>query len=67
MYNLLKKLVTIISFYDYLVKIQQVRFTLGIEDVEVFGELKRLLPKPLEKKCISKIIWTKLTKIWVNW
>jgi hypothetical protein len=67
MYNLLEKLVTIISYYDYLVKIQQVRFTLGIEDVEVFGELKMLLPKPLENKCISKVIWTKLTKIWATW
>jgi hypothetical protein len=67
MYNLLEKLVTIISFYDYLVKIQQVRFTLGIEDMEMFGELKMLLPKPLEKKYISKVICTKLTKIWANW
>jgi len=32
--------------------------------VEVFGELKMLLPKPLERKCKSKLIWTELTKIW---
>jgi ribosomal protein S1 len=37
---------------------------LGIEDVEVFGELKMLLPKPLKRKCKSKLIWTELTKIW---
>nr|AND50348.1 ribosomal protein S1 [Flatbergium sericeum] len=43
---------------------KQARFILGIEDVEVFGELKMLLPKPLERKCKSKLIWTKLTKIW---
>nr|AND51111.1 ribosomal protein S1 [Sphagnum papillosum] len=43
---------------------KQARFILGIEDVEVFGELKMLLPKPLERKCKSKLIWTELTKIW---
>jgi len=32
--------------------------------VEVFGELKMFLPKLLERKCKSKLIWTKLTKIW---
>jgi ribosomal protein S1 len=44
--------------------IKQARFILGIEDVEVFSELKMLLPKLLERKCKSKLIWTKLTKIW---
>jgi len=34
------------------------------ENVEVFGELKMFLPKLLERKCKSKLIWTKLTKIW---
>nr|AHI16051.1 ribosomal protein S1 [Sphagnum girgensohnii]AND49933.1 ribosomal protein S1 [Sphagnum rubiginosum]AND50586.1 ribosomal protein S1 [Sphagnum subnitens] len=43
---------------------KQAKFILGIEDVEVFGELKMLLPKPLERKCKSKLIWTELTKIW---
>ncbi len=43
---------------------KQARFILGIEDVEVFGELKMLLPKPLERKCKSKLIWTELIKIW---
>jgi len=43
-----------------------VTFILGIEDVEVFGELKMLLPKPLERKCKSKLIWIELTKIWQN-
>jgi len=41
-----------------------VRFILRIEDVKVFGELKMLLPKPLEKKCKNKQIWTEITKIW---
>jgi hypothetical protein len=45
---------------------KQARFILGIEDVEVLGELKMLLPKPLERKCKSKLIWTELTKIWQN-
>jgi len=45
---------------------KQARFILGIEDVEMFGELKMLLPKPVERKCKSKLIWTKLTKIWQN-
>ncbi len=45
---------------------KQARFILGIEDDEVFGELKMLLPKLLEGKCKSKLIWTKLTKIWQN-
>ncbi len=35
---------------------KQARFILGIEDVEVFGELKMLLPKPLKRKCKSKLI-----------
>nr|YP_009122530.1 ribosomal protein S1 [Niphotrichum ericoides]AJJ48465.1 ribosomal protein S1 [Niphotrichum ericoides] len=43
---------------------KQTRFILGIEDVEVFGESKMLLPKPLERKCKSKLVWTELTKIW---
>jgi len=43
---------------------KQTRFILGIEDVEVFGEPKMLLPKPLERKCRSKLVWTELTKIW---
>jgi hypothetical protein len=43
---------------------KQTRFILGIEDVEVFGEPKMLLPKPLERKCKSKLVWTELTKIW---
>jgi ribosomal protein S1 len=42
---------------------KQARFILEIEDVEVFGELKMLLPKPLERKCKSKLIWTEQTKI----
>nr|YP_009745561.1 ribosomal protein S1 [Andreaea wangiana]QIH30007.1 ribosomal protein S1 [Andreaea wangiana] len=43
---------------------KQTRFILGIEDVEVFGEPKMLLPKPLERKCKSNLVWTELTKIW---
>jgi len=43
---------------------KQTRFILGIEDVEVFGEPKMLLPKPLERKCKNKLVWTELTKIW---
>nr|YP_009170583.1 ribosomal protein S1 [Chionoloma tenuirostre]ALF06897.1 ribosomal protein S1 [Chionoloma tenuirostre] len=43
---------------------KQTRFILGIENVEVFGEPKMLLPKPLERKCKSKLVWTELTKIW---
>nr|YP_009533038.1 ribosomal protein S1 [Polytrichum commune]AYG93131.1 ribosomal protein S1 [Polytrichum commune] len=43
---------------------KQTRFILGVEDVEVFGEPKMLLPKPLERKCKSKLVWTELTKIW---
>jgi ribosomal protein S1 len=43
---------------------KQSRFILGIEDVEVFGELKMFLLKLLKRKCKSKLIWTKLTKIW---
>jgi hypothetical protein len=43
---------------------KQARFILGIEDVEVFGELKMLLLKPLERKCKSKLIWIERTKIW---
>jgi hypothetical protein len=42
---------------------KQARFILGIQDVEVFGELKMFLPKPL-RKCKSKLIWIELTKIW---
>jgi len=42
---------------------KQTRFILGIGDVEMFGELKMFLPKPLERKCKSKLIWTKLAKI----
>ncbi len=45
---------------------KQARFIMGTEDVEVFGELKMFLPKQLERKCKSKLIWTKLTKIWQN-
>jgi len=45
---------------------KQTRFILGIEQVEMFGELKMLLPKLLERKCKSKLIWTELTKIWQN-
>jgi hypothetical protein len=37
---------------------------LGIEDVKVFGKLKMLFLKPLERKCKNKQIWTELTKIW---
>ncbi len=43
---------------------KQARSILGIEDVQVIGELKMILPKPLEKKCKSKLIWIELTKIW---
>jgi len=43
---------------------KQTRFILGIEDVEVFGEPKMLLSKPLERKCKSKLVWTELTRIW---
>jgi hypothetical protein len=43
---------------------KQTRFILGVEDVEVFCEPKMLLPKPLERKCKSKLVWTELTKIW---
>jgi ribosomal protein L14E/L6E/L27E len=43
---------------------KQTSFILGIEDVEVFGEPKMLLPKPLERKWKSKLVWTELTKIW---
>lgn len=43
---------------------KQARFVLGIEDVEVFGEPKMLLPEPLERKCKSKLVRTELTKIW---
>jgi ribosomal protein S1 len=45
---------------------KQAKFILGIKDVEMFGELKMLLPKSLERKCKSKLIWTELTKIWQN-
>lgn len=57
----------IICFQQELKKVpitKQTRFILGIEDVEVFGEPKMLLPKPLERKCKSKLVWTELTKIW---
>lgn len=40
------------------------RFILGIEDVEVFGELKMFLLKLLERKCKSKLVWIELIKIW---
>nr|WIA66427.1 ribosomal protein S1 [Apopellia endiviifolia]WIA66468.1 ribosomal protein S1 [Apopellia endiviifolia]WIA66509.1 ribosomal protein S1 [Apopellia endiviifolia]WIA66550.1 ribosomal protein S1 [Apopellia endiviifolia] len=40
------------------------RFNFGIEDVEVFGEPKMLLPKPLEIKCKRKLVRIELTKIW---
>nr|AHI16041.1 ribosomal protein S1 [Blasia pusilla]QIA59564.1 ribosomal protein S1 [Blasia pusilla] len=43
---------------------KQARFNFGIEDVEVFGEPKMLLPKPLEIKCKRKLVWIELTKIW---
>jgi len=43
---------------------KQARFILGIEDVEVFSELKMFLQKSLWRKCKSKLIWTELTKIW---
>nr|YP_010963500.1 ribosomal protein S1 [Rhodobryum laxelimbatum]UXX50344.1 ribosomal protein S1 [Rhodobryum laxelimbatum] len=43
---------------------KQTSFILGIEDVEVFGEPKMLLPEPLERKWKSKLVWTELTKIW---
>ncbi|BDD77347.1 ribosomal protein S1 (mitochondrion) [Marchantia polymorpha subsp. ruderalis] len=43
---------------------KQARFHFGIEDVEVFGEPKMLLPKPLEIKCKRKLVWIELTKIW---
>nr|YP_009047295.1 ribosomal protein S1 [Ptychomnion cygnisetum]AGN74047.1 ribosomal protein S1 [Ptychomnion cygnisetum]AHI16049.1 ribosomal protein S1 [Ptychomnion cygnisetum] len=43
---------------------KQTRFILGIEDVEVFGEPKMLLSKPLERRCKSKLVWTELTRIW---
>nr|YP_010881172.1 ribosomal protein S1 [Pellia epiphylla]WIA66715.1 ribosomal protein S1 [Pellia epiphylla var. borealis]QDE10573.1 ribosomal protein S1 [Pellia epiphylla]WIA66674.1 ribosomal protein S1 [Pellia epiphylla]WIA66756.1 ribosomal protein S1 [Pellia epiphylla var. borealis]WIA66797.1 ribosomal protein S1 [Pellia epiphylla] len=39
-------------------------FHFGIEDVEVFGEPKMLLPKPLEIKCKRKLVWIEPTKIW---
>jgi hypothetical protein len=42
----------------------QARSILGIEDVQVIGELKMILPKMLERKCKSKLIWIELTKIW---
>ncbi len=32
--------------------------------MKVFGELKMLLSKPLEKNGKNKQIWTELTKIW---
>jgi hypothetical protein len=34
---------------------KQMRFILGIEDVQMFGELKMLLPKLSKKKCKSKL------------
>jgi ribosomal protein S1 len=43
---------------------KQMRFILEIKDVEVFGKPKMLLPKPQERKCRSKLVWTELTKIW---
>nr|WHW96935.1 ribosomal protein S1 [Aneura pinguis] len=43
---------------------KQARFHFGIEDVEVFGEPKMLLPKPLEIKCKGKPVWIEPTKIW---
>nr|QIA60854.1 ribosomal protein S1 [Makinoa crispata] len=43
---------------------KQARFNFGIEDVEVFGEPKMLLPKPLEIKCKRKLVRIELTKIW---
>jgi hypothetical protein len=43
---------------------KQTKFILGIENVEVFSELKMFLQKLLERKCKSKLIWTELTKIW---
>ncbi len=44
----------------------QARSILGIENVQVIGELKMILPKPSERKCKSKLIWIELTKIWQN-
>nr|QIA60065.1 ribosomal protein S1 [Radula japonica] len=58
---------TIICFQHELKKVpitKQTRFNFGIEDVEVFGEPKILLPKPLEIRCKGKLVWIELTKIW---
>nr|QIA60686.1 ribosomal protein S1 [Lepidozia trichodes]QIA61020.1 ribosomal protein S1 [Lepidozia sandvicensis] len=57
----------IICFQHELKKVpitKQARFNFGIEDVEVFGEPKMLLPKPLEVRCKGKLVWIELTKIW---
>nr|QIA59940.1 ribosomal protein S1 [Fossombronia cristula] len=43
---------------------KQARFNFGIEDVEVFGEPKMLLPEPLEMKCKRKLVRIEPTKIW---
>nr|YP_009674917.1 ribosomal protein S1 [Haplomitrium hookeri]QDE12935.1 ribosomal protein S1 [Haplomitrium hookeri] len=43
---------------------KQARFHFGIEDVEVFGEPKMLLPEPLGIKCKRKQVRIELTKIW---
>ncbi len=43
---------------------KQARFILGIENVQVIGELKMILPKLLKRKCKSKLICIELTKIW---
>jgi hypothetical protein len=50
--------ILIICFQHKLKKMpitKQTRFILGIEDVQVFGELKMLLPKLSENKCKSKL------------
>ncbi len=42
---------------------KQAKSILGIENVQMIGELKILLPKPLKRKCKTKLFWIELTKI----
>jgi ribosomal protein S1 len=39
-------------------------FNFGVENVEVFGEPKILLPKQIKRICKKKLVWTELTQIW---
>jgi hypothetical protein len=59
---------TLIIYFQHKMKrmpiTKQARYILGIENVQVIGKPKMNLPKPLKRKCKSKLIWIELTKIW---